>query len=280
MNHNRSFSYHFPRNIMAAGVALGILAVLAACAPDNSTPPEEVYTQQAKTLIAVLTDAVLPTEMKDVTVGPAATDAAQPAASNTPLASGNTQAASPTNTLPMLPSATATSIPCLRADFISDVTIPDNTKVNAGSTFKKTWKVRNSGSCAWTGDFMLALFAGERMGGKDDTLGVNVPPGTQLDISVWLIAPDDTSKPHRGDWKLRNPQGTWFGVGLTGGDSLYVLIQVLSVTPTVTLTPSQTPTPLNTNTPTNTPTPAISPTPTRTPTPTPTPTPTVGAYPR
>jgi hypothetical protein len=262
------------RKAMMAGIAVIFIAGLAACTSDSTPQPAEVYTKQAMTLIAVLTDSSLPTEFSTATPGPASTEATLPAASETVVTPVDTQHAAPTNTL--LASLTPTSIPCLRAEFLRDVTVPDNSKLAAGSLFTKTWKVRNSGSCPWTADFKLALFSGERMDGKDDTLDVNVPVGAELDLFVPMIAPTDTTKTHRGDWKLKNPQGTWFGVGITGSDSLYVLIQVFSVTPTETMTPSISPTPTNTPTATATRTPINSPTPTATNTPV---TPTLPGYP-
>lgn len=38
-------------------------------------------------------------------------------------------------------------------EFVADVTIPDGTIVARGSTFEKTWTVKNSGTCAWSSDY-------------------------------------------------------------------------------------------------------------------------------
>jgi hypothetical protein len=256
--------------ILTAGFLCLLLLGVGACTAENAAPPAQVYTQQAMTLQAVLTDAALPPGA--ATAEPVNATAATGDAQPNPTESSHavqTETPLPTNTNTPLPTSTTITIPCLRADFVKDVTIPDNTKLTAGTTFKKTWRVRNSGSCAWTSNFQLALYANERMAGKDDVLDVNVGVGEEVDLSVWLTAPL-TAGAHRGDWKLRNPQGTWFGVGPTGSDSLTVLIISVVLTPTVTSTPTIAVTPTET--------PTITPMPTATSIP-PTATPTTPGYP-
>ncbi len=36
------------------------------------------------------------------------------------------------------------------AILVEDVTYPDNTRLNAGEKFTKTWKLQNVGTCTWT----------------------------------------------------------------------------------------------------------------------------------
>jgi hypothetical protein len=267
------------RRFLMAGFVGMFFFGIAACDVSNNTPTDAVYTQQAMTLMAVLTDAALPAQ-------PATEASTEGAPSDATLeAPTETGHEAPTDiltvipTITSIPTVTQNAIPCLRADFVSDVTIPDNSKIDAGQTFRKTWKVRNSGSCAWTSDFILGLVSNERMGGSNDVLGVNVPVGAEQDLSVSLIAPS-TAGIHIGYWKLRNPQGTWFGTGISAGDALYVKIQVIGGTPSVTPTPSETRTPTGpTNTPTETRTQTPSKTPTVSLTPTPSLTPTCSAYP-
>ena len=45
-------------------------------------------------------------------------------------------------------SASATQSKCDNSVYLSDVTIPDGTTVTAGATFTKTWKIKNTGTCA------------------------------------------------------------------------------------------------------------------------------------
>jgi hypothetical protein len=65
----------------------------------------------------------------------------------------------PTNTVVVIPSATLTiptkAVPptpaCDQAQFIKDVTIPDGTVIAPGTSFKKTWRLKNIGTCTWSG---------------------------------------------------------------------------------------------------------------------------------
>ncbi|MHC5954166.1 NBR1-Ig-like domain-containing protein, partial [Streptococcus pyogenes] len=67
----------------------------------------------------------------------------------------------PTSTPFVAPTATAT---CDLAQFIKDVTIPDGTNFNPGDTFTKTWRLRNIGTCAWSG-YSLIFDSGDSMNG-------------------------------------------------------------------------------------------------------------------
>ena len=61
---------------------------------------------------------------------------------------------------------TSTSIPggCSNGmQFIADVTIPDGTVIAPNEHFIKTWRIRNSGTCAWNG-YHVVFADGEPMG--------------------------------------------------------------------------------------------------------------------
>lgn len=47
--------------------------------------------------------------------------------------------------------------------FISDVSIPDGTEVQANATLDKRWEVKNSGNCNWDEHYRLRLIAGPAM---------------------------------------------------------------------------------------------------------------------
>ncbi len=114
------------------------------------------------------------------------------------------------------PAATAS---CYGLTFVSDVTIPDNTPVNAGQNFTKTWKVQNSGSCAWDAGFKFAFVSGDQMGGTAYTLPSAVAAGTVTDISVTMTAPNKSGT-IRGDWRMSTASGQFFG------DQVYVQVLV------------------------------------------------------
>lgn len=96
------------------------------------------------------------------------------------------------------------------AVFIVDVTIPDGTRVTPNQSLEKTWQLRNTGSTSWGNGYQLAFVSGNPLSGPN---AVNVPataPNNTANISVNLIAPS-TEGVQVGYWRLRNPQGTYFG---------------------------------------------------------------------
>lgn len=97
-----------------------------------------------------------------------------------------------------------------QALFVTDVTLPDGTLVSPSQSLVKTWRLRNTGTVAWGSGYQLVFVNSERMNAPS---AVNVPvtsPGSTADISVNLTAPT-TAGEHIGYWRLRNPQGTYFG---------------------------------------------------------------------
>jgi hypothetical protein len=90
---------------------------------------------------------------------------------------------------------------CLQARFVSDVTIPDNTQIEPGEEFVKTWKLRNSGSCDWPDDTVLARVKSQLGGEETVTVGA-VPMGEDVEISINLVAPEEDGG-YDGVWTLR-----------------------------------------------------------------------------
>ena len=105
------------------------------------------------------------------------------------------------------------------AAFISDITLPDNTVVSPNQSLIKTWRVRNDGSTTWGNGYQLVFQSGDQMQAPSTVALPNAAPGDVVDISVNLTAPSEGGD-YRGDWRLRNPQGTYFG------DELWVQITV------------------------------------------------------
>ena len=161
----------------------------------------------------------------------------------------DTPAPSPTPTTP--PASTATPLPtavpptatpaCVYAmRFVADVTIPDDTVIPPGVGFVKTWRILNSGTCAWPAGTNWVFAGGSQLGGP---YAVPVPaanPGETADVSVYLIAPN-TPGPYTGYWTVRLPDGT------TLSRRAFVRIVVPAPTPTATPVP---PTPVPTLAPT------------------------------
>jgi hypothetical protein len=201
-------------------------------------------TQAYQTVGARLTQAAALTPVAQFTSTPQPTVAAQ-VTQAPPATAGPT---TPATTKISVPSPTSTTRACDMAAAGSpkiDVTIDDNTKLQPGQSFNKIWRLQNSGTCTWSKDYSAALFSGEPM---DAPVSVPVPnkvaPGESVDISVNLVAPTKAGT-YTGNWKLRNADGTWFGIGPSGASPFWVKIVVAGdvVTPGITVTATTGPTP-------------------------------------
>jgi hypothetical protein len=92
---------------------------------------------------------------------------------------------------------------CLDARFLADVTVPDNTQMEKGEAFEKTWQVENSGSCAWPEDTVLAFIGGDQMGAPESVEVPAVESGGKKDITVEMEAPDEDGT-YTGEWQLKS----------------------------------------------------------------------------
>ena len=134
----------------------------------------------------------------------------------------------PAMTLPTGASAAS----CDWAQFITDVTVPDGAKYEPGATFKKTWRLKNIGTCTWTTSYSLVFDSGEQMGAPASIkFPSEVKPGETIDINVDMTAP--TAAGHYiGYWKFKNASGVLFGIGYAANRSWWVEINVTSSAPT------------------------------------------------
>jgi mRNA-degrading endonuclease toxin of MazEF toxin-antitoxin module len=185
------------KKLMIAMLLISIL--LTACAPAQSAEPspipvdvEAIQTEAVKTVIAAVTQtaAALPTETPaPPTETPVPTETVSPTPEDTP---------------------TATQVICNNAIYVEDVTIPDESEVNPGQRFTKTWKVKNTGACDWTRAYSLRYGFGDRMGGLITYLEDIVPAGDEVEISIQLVAPQIPGS-YRGYWVLNDNNGYTFG---------------------------------------------------------------------
>ena len=97
----------------------------------------------------------------------------------------------------------------LSVQFIADVTIPDGTVLAPGSSFPKTWRVKNNGTCNWE-NYQLIFATGEQMGGPAAVNVNNTPANGTVDVSVNLVAPSAPGE-HKGGWRFRATNGSVFG---------------------------------------------------------------------
>lgn len=98
----------------------------------------------------------------------------------------------------------------LRAAYVTDVTIPDNTKVEKGKAFVKTWRIRNSGTCAWGEGTKFVYVSGETLGSPVSVDVAPTAPNAQVDISVSMTAPAAPGT-YRSNWQLQDPSGKAYG---------------------------------------------------------------------
>ncbi len=114
--------------------------------------------------------------------------------------------------------------PAVCASFIQDVTIADGSYVAPGTTFTKTWRIRNNGTVTWNTGYKLVFSSGSQLSGPAAVnLPRNVAPGEMVDISVNLTAPT-SSGTFRGYWMLQTDSGQVFGVGSSCNVAVWVAI--------------------------------------------------------
>ena len=118
---------------------------------------------------------------------------------------------------------------CYWAQFIADLTVPDGTSFAAGAAFKKTWRLKNIGTCAWaSNDVSLIFDSGEKMGAPTSVaLPTTVNPGQTVDITVDMTAPSAAGH-YFGYYKFKSAAGGVFGIGSTANKSFWVEINVSS----------------------------------------------------
>lgn len=91
-----------------------------------------------------------------------------------------------------------------------DVTILDGTAMTPGQEFVKTWKIKNSGSCAWGDGYGLVFSYGEKMNGQPTPLGTLVQVDQEVEISVNFKAPVAIGE-YTSAWQMANAKGVPFG---------------------------------------------------------------------
>jgi len=195
-----------------AAVMLLSSFLIGACGTSDAdaTPTcdvEEIQTLAVGTFASGLTETALamPTDTPTPTLTPSPTLTITPASTNTPFV---------VNTLSVAPTTSCNSMA-----YVADVNIPDNTKMNPGQAFTKTWRVKNNGTCVWEAGSKFNFVGGDAMGSSALVLAKSVNPGEETELSVAMIAPS-TPGNIRSTWRMSTATGTFFG------DEVYVLITV------------------------------------------------------
>ncbi len=209
-----------------SGLILSLSMALYACnLPARATPTPTgaaaLFTSAAETVQAQLTFAAQPTPSP----GEASPALPTPSETSTPSPTPSaTSTQTPTYTF-LPPSLTPTPVPCNLVKFVKDVTIPDNTEVDPGQVFVKTWRLQNAGACTWSTAYTLVPEGDNLFSAPAAVpLPAAVPPGGTVDISVTLTAPLEAGT-HRGNFKLATASGQRFGWG-DGTKAFWVQVKV------------------------------------------------------
>jgi hypothetical protein len=153
----------------------------------------------------VIQTSAAATVMANFTLTAAALTPTALPATETPAATED--ASAPSETATLLPGVvTATQVLCdaLIYDAATiDVNIPDNTEMQLGQEFVKTWLVKNNGSCTWGGGYKLIFSAGEQLSGVAQPFDAVVAPGQEVEVSVNFKAPT-VAGVYVSSWQMAN----------------------------------------------------------------------------
>ena len=100
-----------------------------------------------------------------------------------------------------------TIVPRDEAWWVSDLSIPDGTPINAGQKFRKTWRIRNVGTTRWQRGYELVSD-----GAMESAATIALPsarPGEDVEISADLVAPSRGGL-QRSTWMPRSITNEFF----------------------------------------------------------------------
>jgi hypothetical protein len=144
-------------------------------------------------------------------------------ASATPVAFPSTSTA-PVRVTPAsaTPLPTATEEPCENdAIFMADLTIPDFSEVIPGEPLRKSWQIRNTGSCSWGPGYHIVFKEGHAMTERLQHALYPARPETNAVVQINMTAPEAPGD-YQGFWLMYDPDGNVFG------EKLFIKITVVS----------------------------------------------------
>lgn len=114
--------------------------------------------------------------------------------------------------VPVAPNPTTAPTGCTNnSAFITDVTVPDGKVIPGSATVIKTWRLTNTGTCAWGAEYQFVFTGGEAMTPSTVISVPSTAPGAKVDLSVPITAPTLPGS-HTGNWRLQSSSGSLFGV--------------------------------------------------------------------
>lgn len=113
----------------------------------------------------------------------------------------------PTSTAVIVPSSTPRD--CNTATFISETPL-DGATFSPGESFTKSWRLKNSGTCTWNGNYRTIYYSGDSISGAGTKyLNNSVAPGEKVDIVYTFKAPN-TPGTYQTFFKLQDDEGVSF----------------------------------------------------------------------
>jgi uncharacterized protein YkwD len=97
------------------------------------------------------------------------------------------------------------------AILLGDVTVPDDTQVDAGEKFTKTWEFQNTGTCPWMG-YTIKFSSGDQMNAPLSASIADTPPNSKVQASAELTAPTADGQ-YAGYFTLLNSNGEVVPIG-------------------------------------------------------------------
>jgi hypothetical protein len=190
--------------VLLAGL-VGLALILGACAPQATPTPAPVDEGPIRT------SAVSTYQVEITATAQYLASLVTPTLIATPTSGTPETSETPVVTVTGTPGAGV----CDSSQYLSDVTIPDGTVMQPGQEFTKTWRVRNSGTCAWSTSYSL-VYGGyaDRLGGQTTALTAEVAPGQESDVSIDMVAPTQAGN-YVSAWRISNAQNFPFGEFLT-----------------------------------------------------------------
>ena len=162
-------------------------------------------------------------------LGMVACQRAEAPADATPFALPNTS--TPAATLAsatVAPLPTATEQPCENdAVFMADLTIPDFSEVMPGEPLRKSWQIRNTGSCSWGPGYHVVFKEGHAMTERLQHALYPARPDANAVVQIDMTAPEAPGD-YEGFWRLYDPDGNVFG------HKLFIKLSVVSPASTPT----------------------------------------------
>ncbi|MFZ0548600.1 MAG: NBR1-Ig-like domain-containing protein, partial [Candidatus Promineifilaceae bacterium] len=117
----------------------------------------------------------------------------------------------------VVPASTAgTSVQASDMAFVDDLTIEDDTRMAAGTTFNKQWRVRNSGGRVWGNGFRLVYVEGDLAMAQGIASYVVPPTGRDeiATLTIPMIAPparNGQPTTYSSLWRMQDDRGDFFG---------------------------------------------------------------------